>query len=95
MATASGMAGSGGVGGAAVGTTVAAMLAAAFGVLVPLALGIGPWVLLAALAAPLAWKLIETVQSHSDGPTLNRALGQTGLLQLVFCVLLAIGILAS
>jgi 1,4-dihydroxy-2-naphthoate polyprenyltransferase len=71
----------------------AAMLAAAFGVLIPLAFDIGPWVLLAALAAPLAWQLIGTVQSHSDGPTLNRALAGTGMLQLVFCVLLSAGIL--
>src|SRR5215212_5647446 len=44
----------------------AAMLAAAFGVLIPLAFDIGPWVLLAVLAGPLAWRLIQTVQSHSD-----------------------------
>jgi 1,4-dihydroxy-2-naphthoate octaprenyltransferase len=30
-----------------------------------------------------------------DGPTLNAALAQTGMLQLLFCVLLSVGILAS
>ena len=73
----------------------AAMLAAAFGVLIPLAFAIGPFVFLAALAAPLAWRLMQTVQRHSDGPTLNRALAGTGMLQLVFCVLLSVGILLS
>ena len=73
----------------------AAMLAAAFGVLIPLAIAIGPLVLLAVLAAPLASRLIQTVQRHSDGPTLNRALAGTGMLQLVFCVLLSAGILLS
>ncbi|HEV2814859.1 MAG TPA: 1,4-dihydroxy-2-naphthoate polyprenyltransferase [Solirubrobacteraceae bacterium] len=73
----------------------AAMLAAAFGVLIPLAFAIGWWVLVAAAAAPLAWRLIQTVQTHSDGPTLNRALAGTGMLQLVFCVLLSAGILLS
>ncbi len=71
------------------------MLAAAFGVLIPLAIGIGPWVLLALLAVPLAWRLGQTVQTHSDGPTLNRALAGTGMLQLVFCVVLSLGILLS
>jgi 1,4-dihydroxy-2-naphthoate octaprenyltransferase len=73
----------------------AAMLAAAFGVLIPLCLSIGPWVLLTVLAVPLAVRLGRTVQTHSDGPTLNRALAGTGLLQLVFCVLLSAGILLS
>ena len=35
------------------------------------------------------------VRAHVDGPTLNAALAQTGMLQLVFCVLLSAGILAS
>ena len=73
----------------------AAMLAAAFGVVIPLAFALGPAVLVTALAAPLAWRLIKTVQTHGDGPTLNRALARTGMLQLVFCVLLSAGILLS
>jgi 1,4-dihydroxy-2-naphthoate octaprenyltransferase len=39
--------------------------------------------------------LVRTVRNHADGPTLNRALASTGQLQLIFCVLLAAGILAS
>ena len=50
---------------------------------------------LTVLAAVLAWRLVQTVQTHSDGPTLNRALAGTGMLQLVFCVLLSVGILIS
>ena len=73
----------------------AGMLAVAFLTLVPLALAIGPWVLLAVLAAPLAVKLVGTVRTHADGPTLNGVLAQTGVLQLVFCVLLSVGILIS
>ena len=33
--------------------------------------------------------------AHTDGPTLNEALAQTGMLQLAFCLLLSAGILAS
>ena len=76
-------------------TLYAAMLAAAFASLVALAFAIGPWVLVAAPAAPLAAKLVRTVRTHSDGPTLNEALAGTGMLQLVFCVLLSAGILLS
>ena len=50
-----------------------------------------PWLVLVPLAAPL----VRTVRNHADGPTLNGALAATGQLQLAFCVLLSIGILAS
>jgi 1,4-dihydroxy-2-naphthoate octaprenyltransferase len=73
----------------------AGMLAVAFLTLVPLALAIGPWVLLALLAAPLAVKLVGTVRTRTDGPTLNGVLARTGMLQLAFCVLLSAGILLS
>ncbi len=53
------------------------------------------WLLLPWLALPLAAKLVRTVRNHADGPTLNGALAASGQLQLVFCVLLAAGILAS
>ena len=76
-------------------TLYAVMLGAAFATLIPLAIAIGPWVLLAVLAAPLAVKLVGTVRTHSDGPTLNEALAGTGMVQLVFCVLLSAGILLS
>lgn len=52
-----------------------------------------PWPLLAWLSLPLAIKLDRTVHRHHDGPTLNAALGGTAQLELVFCVLLAAGIL--
>jgi 1,4-dihydroxy-2-naphthoate octaprenyltransferase len=38
---------------------------------------------------------VRTVRTRSDGPALNAALGGTGMLQLVFCLLLSFGILAS
>jgi 1,4-dihydroxy-2-naphthoate octaprenyltransferase len=53
------------------------------------------WTLLCWLAIPLAAPLVRTVRTHTDGPTLNAALAETGRLQLVFCVLLSAGILAS
>jgi 1,4-dihydroxy-2-naphthoate octaprenyltransferase len=39
--------------------------------------------------------LSRTLDTRTDGPALNAALARTGMLQLVFCVLLAAGILAS
>ena len=56
---------------------------------------LGPWVALCWLAAPLAASLVRTVVTHTDGPTLNGALARSGMLQLVFCVLLSAGILLS
>jgi 1,4-dihydroxy-2-naphthoate octaprenyltransferase len=56
---------------------------------------VGPWALLAWLAFPLALKLVQVVRSRVEGPALNGALAGTGRLQLVFCVLLSIGLLAS
>jgi 1,4-dihydroxy-2-naphthoate octaprenyltransferase len=73
----------------------AAMLAAAYLALVPLALGLSAWVLLPLLTIPLAWRLVDTVRTRADGPSLNGALARTGALQLAFCVLLAAGMLLS
>ena len=56
---------------------------------------LSPWLLLSWLTLPLAVRLARTVRTHADGPTLNEALGQTGLLQLGFCLLLSAGVLAS
>jgi 1,4-dihydroxy-2-naphthoate octaprenyltransferase len=53
------------------------------------------WLLLPLLALPLGGRLVRIVQRHRDGPTLNAALARTGMLQLMFCVLLAAGIVAS
>jgi 1,4-dihydroxy-2-naphthoate octaprenyltransferase len=56
---------------------------------------LSPWLMLSWLTLPLAVKLVRTVREHADGPTLNEALAQTGLLQLMFCLLLSAGILAG
>ena len=56
---------------------------------------LSPWLLLPLLALPLAVPIVRTVRNRTDGPSLNGALARTGLLQLVFCVLLSAGILAS
>ena len=53
------------------------------------------WLLLPLLAVPLAVPIVRTVRTRTDGPSLNQALAGTGMLQLMFCVLLSAGILAS
>jgi 1,4-dihydroxy-2-naphthoate octaprenyltransferase len=53
------------------------------------------WLLLPWLVAPLALRLVRVVRTRTDGPALNGALAGTGALQLLFCVLLSAGILAS
>jgi 1,4-dihydroxy-2-naphthoate octaprenyltransferase len=53
------------------------------------------WMLLAWLTLPLAAQLVRTVRNRTDGPSLNQALAQTGMLQLAFCVLLSAGLLLS
>jgi 1,4-dihydroxy-2-naphthoate octaprenyltransferase len=60
-----------------------------------LAGSLSPWLLLPWLTLPLAVRLVRTVRTHADGPTLNQALAQTGMLQLAFGLLLSAGILAS
>ncbi len=65
-------------------------------VLIPWVAGpLRAWLLLPFLSLPIARSVIRIVAEHSDGPSLNRALAQTGQLQLVFCVLLSIGLLLS
>ena len=54
-----------------------------------------PWVLLPWLTLPIAAQVVRTVRNRTDGPSLNQALAQTGILQLAFCVLLAAGLLLS
>jgi 1,4-dihydroxy-2-naphthoate octaprenyltransferase len=56
---------------------------------------LSPWLLLPLLTLPLAVRLIRTVSTHSDGPTLNGALAGTGMLEFLFCVLLAAGVWLS
>lgn len=53
------------------------------------------WLLLAWLTLPLAAAVVRTVRNHTDGPSLNHALAQTGVLQLSFCMLLSAGLLLS
>ena len=54
-----------------------------------------PWVLLSWLTLPLAADVVRVVRNRTDGPSLNQALAQTGMLQLAFCVLLSAGLLLS
>jgi 1,4-dihydroxy-2-naphthoate octaprenyltransferase len=76
-------------------TLYSAMLLVAYVTLIPVVFPLSAWVLIPWLTLPLAARLARTVRAHVDGPTLNQALAQTGMLQLVFCVLLSAGILAS
>ena len=57
--------------------------------------GLSAWLLLPWLALPLAAQVVRVVRNRVDGPSLNGALARTGMLQLVFCVLLSAGLLAS
>jgi 1,4-dihydroxy-2-naphthoate polyprenyltransferase len=72
-----------------------ALLAVAYLALIPLAFGLSAWVLLAVLSVPLALRLVAIVRTRTDGGSLNGALARTGMLQLVFCLLLGAGILLS
>jgi len=76
-------------------TLYSVMLLVADVALIPVAFALSAWVLLPVLTLPLAARLARTVRAHVDGPTLNAALARTGMLQLAFCVLLSVGILAS
>ena len=71
------------------------MVYAAYAVVVGMAIGWSPWVLLPVLSLPLAVMLVRLVRTHADGPTLNEALARTGMAQLAFCVLLSAGILLA
>jgi 1,4-dihydroxy-2-naphthoate octaprenyltransferase len=55
----------------------------------------GAWVMLSWLALVLAVPVVRLVRARTDGPSLNQALAQTGMLQLTFCVLLSAGLLLS
>jgi 1,4-dihydroxy-2-naphthoate polyprenyltransferase len=74
-----------------------AMLALAYvTALVPWIAGpLSAWLTLCWLSLPLAARAVKIVRMRVDGPSLNVALAATGMLQLVFCVLLAAGIVAS
>jgi len=67
-------------------------------VLAPVTWAFGPltaWLLLPWLTLLPAASIVREVRNRVDGPSLNKALAQTGLLQLSFCVLLAAGLLLS
>jgi 1,4-dihydroxy-2-naphthoate octaprenyltransferase len=72
-----------------------AMLAVAYLALVPLCFGLSAWVLVPWLTLPLARTLTLVVRTRTDGPSLNGALAGTGALQLLFCLMLAAGVLLS
>ena len=54
---------------------------------------LGAGLALTLLAIPLAVPPLKAVATRTDGPALNKTLGDTGKLQLGFCILLSIGIL--
>jgi 1,4-dihydroxy-2-naphthoate octaprenyltransferase len=67
-------------------------------ILTPVTWAFGPltaWLLLPWLTLPPAASIVREVRNRVDGPSLNKALAQTGLLQLSFCVLLSAGLLLS
>ena len=70
------------------------MLAAAFALVVPIAF-VRPLALVALLAAPLAFRPIAAVRRGAAGPALIPVLAATGQVQLVFGILLAVGVAAS
>ncbi len=53
------------------------------------------WVMLPWLTLPLATAVVRIVRTRTDGPSLNGALAQSGMLQLAFCMLLSAGLLLS
>ncbi len=78
-------------------TLFAAIVYLAF-VLTPVTWIFGPlsaWVLLPWLTLPVAAGVARLVRNRTDGPSLNQALAQTGMLQLAFCILLSAGLLLS
>jgi 1,4-dihydroxy-2-naphthoate polyprenyltransferase len=75
----------------------AAMIYLAY-LLAPVTWVFGPlaaWLFLPWLTLPLATHVVRIVRNRTDGLSLNQALAQTGLLQLLFCALLAAGLLLS
>lgn len=60
-----------------------------------LATGLTVWINLGLLALPLAVPLAKTMRERSDGAALNKALGDTARLELIFCVLISVGLLLA
>jgi 1,4-dihydroxy-2-naphthoate octaprenyltransferase len=57
--------------------------------------GLTAWINLAILSVALVPPLARTVRERTDGAALNKALGDTARLELVFCVLLSAGLLIN
>ena len=76
-------------------TLFAIVVLTAYAALVVVVVELSGWTLLPWLTLPLALALIRTIRTHTDGPTLNGALARTGQLELLFSLLLAVGILLS
>ena len=55
--------------------------------------GFGAWVLLPLVTLPLALRLVRTLASAVDGPTLNKTLAGTAQLGLIYSLLFAVGIM--
>jgi 1,4-dihydroxy-2-naphthoate polyprenyltransferase len=75
----------------------AAMVYGAY-VLAPVTWLFGPltaWVLLPWLTIAAAAPVVRMVRNRTDGPSLNQALAQTGMLHLAFCMMLSAGLLLS
>ena len=74
---------------------LALMLAVALVAPVAIWLGFGlrGWILLPLAVTPVAVRLARTVTSRTDGPSLNAALGRSGMLLAAFSTLLAAGLL--
>jgi 1,4-dihydroxy-2-naphthoate polyprenyltransferase len=73
----------------------AGCVAAAFAIALVVALIAGAWVLLALLALPLAAQPVRLVLTRTDPPSLVAGLVATARLELVFSVLLALGLALS
>ena len=70
------------------------LIALAYAVPIVLAIGSGSvWLLAPFVTLPLALRLIMTIRSASDGPTLNAALAKTAQLSLLFALALSLGFL--
>jgi len=71
------------------------MIAFAYIALIGIVFELSAWVLLPLLTIPLAVPLVRTVNTRTDGVSLNGALADTGRLLAVFSLLLSVGVLVS
>jgi 1,4-dihydroxy-2-naphthoate polyprenyltransferase len=71
------------------------LLGTAIVIAIALAVMAGPWVLITLAAMPFAWVAVRPVRTGASGSALIAVLGATGRFQLVYGLLLAIGIAVS